>query len=459
MFLDSAIQALQGVRNLFISAVSNLKSASDTSYQPSTITKAKKAYSVQERHLRWTAPQQFSNKVVNNVVALVKRQKVIIDLEKSRPPFLFVRRHIASLASTAFKVMTLNGLFGYIPITQYFNETICTLTEEEHLLARVEDIKLLPPWNYNAHPSMKWALTAKILQGIASSPSPWLVPPYEGAQDLFTEARKKLFSETNEQYHQLTITTPDGVELNGIWIKGESKKVILFVPGIGGLYEEAAVKGNIAEFIAFFQKIYKGVNIVMINMRGVGVSKGSTTPDSTQIDIFSLFQFLLTQGFDPEDVLVWCHSLGNWGGLKGAALIQREFPTKKISVVSDRSFLRASDVAGTYFPYVGQVWKKYIQGNGLEIDCEEAATALQGHVVGIYSEEDTTIPYEQASFHAKMDKTKIKNYIPLRLENGYVWAHTRVFTENESSQIGKIVTTIFTQGKSYQEVDKQDRVK
>ena len=450
MCFANVLSIPQGMRNLLSGAFSNQKVESDARHQLPTVTSAKAASALPGRHVKRVSPQRFSSKEVNDVVTLVTRQKTIIAQEESAPPFFFKRRHVASVLSTALKVVTLGGLFGHLPVTQFCNDTF-PFTEEEHLLAKVDNIKLLPPWNYNAHPAMKWALTAKILKDIYSSPSPWLVPPYENAEDVFAEARKNLFSETNMQHHELTIASPDGVELNGIWIKGESKKAILFVPGLGGLYEEAAVKGNIADFIAFFKKMYKGINIVMINMRGVGISKSATTPESAQLDIFSLFQFLLAQGFDPEDVLVWCHSFGNLGGLKGAALIQKEFPNKEINVVSDRSFLRISDVVGSHLSYFGKVGKKYIQEKGLDVDCEEEAAALQGQVVCIHSEEDAMIPYEQASFHTKIDKAKIKNYVPLLLEKGLGKPHTRVFTENEETQIGKIVTAIFTKEKKNQD--------
>ena len=353
------------------------------------------------------------------------------------------------MVTTFLRIITLNGLCGLIPLCKlYCCDGRPSKVEKQAVLDIASDFGWLPAWTYNYHPTLtRWTLTSSCFKGI----SPWATSKYSGMNDPFVGARKDLF-ENRVQVHpniqkniQCSITTPDGVVLDGIFFQGKSDKVILFAPGISGTYEDSAVPYIIRDYINFFHEICPNVNILMVDLRGIGLSQSRTTADTMQVDIYSAFQFLILQlGFDAERVLMWGHSLGGCVGLQGAALIQKEYPTKKINAVNDRACLRVSEVAGSRFCCFGPCGKKYIEKRGLQIDCQAAAESLTGKLVSIAAVDDPTIPYEDASFQTRIDRKRVKNFISITLDDDKTpWAHTRKFSPNETTKIGAIIQGIF----------------
>ena len=238
----------------------------------------------------------------------------------------------------------------------------------------------------------------------------WKNTVYAPAPSLLPKARADLFAAKEERLaQQVSITTPDKVMLDGIFFPTKSKHVILLAMGLTGMYEECAVDYVYKSYVSFFKKEFNNPNILMVNTRGINLSQGFTAPQTLQVDIFTAYQFLVQHyGFDVEDVLVWGHSLGGCYGLQGAALMQQEHPSKKISAVVERTFLNLSEVAGTVFGAI-------ICANGLEMCSKEAADQLKGSVVTIVSKQDTIIPY--ALSFAKKYKPKQNNFKIIELED------------------------------------------
>ncbi len=416
------------------------------------------------RYIRWLYPAQSIDSDVTTIIERVVRQTKVIEKEAQAGCCAPTKRCCTSTLGTILKVITLGGFFGLIPLLKlYCCNRACAKSEDNQVLDVVADISWIPPWNFTAHKCLtKWTLTSCCFKGI----SPWTAPPYSEAECVFTEARKRLFSELDDpdkKNVQVTIQAPGDVELNGIWIKGEGKKAILYVPGIGGLYEEAAVQWIIRDFITFLQQTFKGVDILIVNPRGTGISQSSSTLDTFQVDVLCSFKFLVAQGFDPEKTVIWGHSLGGGRGMLGAALVQKEYPDKKISMVSDRSFLNVSDVAKARFLCCGGVVGKYVQENGLEMDCQLAANSLKGQIVAIASEEDDTIPYAQSSFVIKFPSQEGRNYIRITLEKSAADAkgksspHTRKFTAKEGQQVQVALEQIFGKNGLQTDDDKKSR--
>lgn len=385
---------------------------------------------------------------VRAVFGLVARQSKILEADRVKHCCTPSVSCCKKVLITFLRIITLNGLCGLIPLCKlYCCDTVCCSSEGERVVDQASDIGLLPAWNFNYHPTLaRWTLASCCFKGI----SPWANSKYSTSSDPFAHARRDLFANTVKVHHkiieniQCSITTPDGVVLDGIFFKGTSNRVILFAPGVSGTYEESAVPYIIRNFIDFFHEISPGVNILMVNLRGIGLSQSKSTADTMQVDIFSAYKFLISLGFDPEKVLVWGHSLGGGIGLQGAALIQKEYPTKKISAVNDRSFLRASEVAGSRFCCFGPCGKTYIEKRGLQIDCQDAAATLTGQVVSLVAINDPAIPYRTSSFQALVKAGSIKNFTSIALDDDKTpYAHTRKFSAKETTKIAPIIQSIF----------------
>ena len=419
------------------------------------------------RYIKWVYPEQSVDHGVAEIVARVAKQTKLIESKRQERCCAPTEKCCTSTLGTILKVVTLGGFFGLIPLLKlYCCNRACAKNDDEQILEQVDDINWIPPWNFTAHKCLTaWTLTSCCCRGV----SPWGIPPYLEADCVFTEARKNLFSDKfdpDKKSVQVAIQAPGDVELNGLWIKGEGKKAILYVPGIGGLYEEAAVKWIVRGFITFFQETFPGVDILIVNPRGAGISQSVSTLATFQVDVLCSFKFLVAQGFDPEKTVIWCHSLGGGRGMQGAALVQKEYPDKNVSMVSDRSFLRASDVAKARFRCCGKVAGKYIQENHLEIDCQLAANSLKGKVVAIASVEDDTIPYVQSSFSMKFTGSSLQNYTCIVLDKcqpdkkGKIYPHTRPLTKDEGAKVYAALEPVLGSSKAQVaeiKIDRDDR--
>ena len=285
---------------------------------------------------------------------------------------------------------------------------------------------------------------------------PWSKPVYSNVDCVFKEARGQLFSNLNNglkgKNREVVIAAPGNVNLNGLWVQNERRGVILFVPGINCLYEEAAEPWIVRPFIDFFQRTFSGVDVLIVNPRGVAASEGVSTRTTLKVDLFCSFQFLVNQGFDPNKIISWGHSLGGARALLAGALAQKEYPDKKINVVTDRSFLSLQDVVKARAPCGGRILANYIDKNWLEIDCFDAAESLKGRVVAIASDEDDTVPYE-ASFVSKYKTKKQDNYVAINLDKsephrGKIYPHTRSLTSDEGAKVVAALGAIFDEKNS-----------
>lgn len=324
-------------------------------------------------------------------------------------------------------------------------------------------LRRYPAWHYKNDPSK--------LAALAKTPH-W--SKLAGQGDILTKARAILFAATDSAKTErerlfasresqapinCKITTPDNVELDAIFFPGTKQQAIIFAPGIGGMYEECAVDFVANKMIAFFKKQFEGAAILMVNTRGINRSTGSVTANTFSLDIFSAYQFLINEfGFDPENILSYGHSLGGAYGLQAAALIQKQYPEKKISAVLDRSIAVFSDSVGAEAtakmnclikPIVSLVIRHMIQISGQDLSCQSAVKQLKGGIVAIASKNDPKVIYDKASFAKAMQHQGMKNLEIIELTDDVpvdtipICNHLREFSETEASKIQTAVNKIF----------------
>lgn len=102
---------------------------------------------------------------------------------------------------------------------------------------------------------------------------------------------------------EVSIHTQDGILLNGWFIDNKSDKTIIFFHGNGG---------NISynqERITAFNAL--GYNALMFDYRGYGKSDGSIIrEDDLYLDGEAAYQYILSRGTKPENIILWGQSLG-----------------------------------------------------------------------------------------------------------------------------------------------------
>jgi hypothetical protein len=384
----------------------------------------------------WRCSQGRKVQVVDLAIASARSETDVITKARQRPCCEVSCGCCTRVLLTILKIVTLGGFCGLISLCKlHCCDEKKGFSTDDDIVNQADTIRLLPAWSYNAYPRiMRWTHTSCCFKNI----QPWASSQFKNEEDVHKAARGLLFQD--RQTEHLTLITPDEVALDGIFLRGKSKKVIYFAPGITGTYEELALEqGMIKSYITFFKEAYKDVNILMVNPRGIGLSQGETTPNTLKVDAYTAIKYLLSRGFGCGDILVWGHSLGGAYALQGAALVQAECADQQISVVNDRSFLRISRVAENRFGCCGSTAKQYVETRELEIDVQDAADTIKGRLIAIASKEDETIPYQESAFLSNVETRNITHLVPVVLENGLPYPHTRAFSKKEVTQLAQIV--------------------
>lgn len=124
-----------------------------------------------------------------------------------------------------------------------------------------------------------------------------------------------------------------------------SQPTVMISPGSGMSF--AAYKGLAASYLI------RGINVMMIDFRGYGRSKGNPTDYKTKLDLETVYQYLKdVHHVENEDLLVHGHCQGAG---PGSDLAGRR---KKVNLLIDRSFADYSEVGRERYPKVKGIVEK-----------------------------------------------------------------------------------------------------
>lgn len=172
-------------------------------------------------------------------------------------------------------------------------------------------------------------------------------PEFPKLYDLVEEEKNKITS-NREQLRkdndcaQVKMKTPDGFKLDGILYQKKdtnpmASKAIIWCGGNGECYEYTAPD--------IFSNIYGGlyrydfpVSILCFNPRGVFESEGSSSPDMLPYDGYTAFEYLVSLGYQPENIVFCGLSLGGATATIAASLAELQHPEAQIGVLNINSF-------------------------------------------------------------------------------------------------------------------------
>lgn len=102
---------------------------------------------------------------------------------------------------------------------------------------------------------------------------------------------------------EVFLKTPDGAEINGLFYKTSSDKVILYFHGNAG---------DLSSWQHVHTDIQKncGYNFMIIDYRGYGKSTDKITEDGLYDDAQAAYSYLVLRGFKPENIIVYGRSIG-----------------------------------------------------------------------------------------------------------------------------------------------------
>ena len=251
--------------------------------------------------------------------------------------------------------------------------------------------------------------------------------------------RTTLFADQSIQ--RVSVPTKDGLTLDGALFKSEkpAKGAIFFIMGSGGYYEKIAdTTDGAVNFIHFFKNhVGNDIDILVVNPRGVGESKGAPSYQGWVSDMRDGIQFLLDKNHNPQNILVYGHSFGGWIGADAVKHFKDQ--NKAMPIASDRAF---SNFADEVFDYVGGGAKGYAAYTlatyaKWNANIEKSWHSLDKSLV-IHSPDDQTVKPAASLFEGLKKKGHFKNdsdnrHFEFRGGND---VHKRAFTEQEKAQLG-----------------------
>jgi len=153
------------------------------------------------------------------------------------------------------------------------------------------------------------------------------------------------------QYENITLTTPDGVRINGWFLPGENlaedghetRLTVLFFHGNAGNISHRLEKVDV------FRDL--GVDTFIIDYRGYGRSEGQPNEEGTYRDAQTAYEYLTQQRkLKPRSIVVYGESLGT------AIAVELASKVEVHGLVLEEGFTSTADVGQKMFPFFPVHW-------------------------------------------------------------------------------------------------------
>jgi len=232
--------------------------------------------------------------------------------------------------------------------------------------------------------------------------------------------------------HPLHLTTPDKVQLDGAFYPGKiANKAIIYATGNSGQWENDTPRlGEILK---------SGVSVVVVNPRGVGKNKDHRSEAGYALDTYAAYEFLIKQQkIDPNNIVLVGFSKGGAYGTCGAAMIQEEYPDKKIKAININSYANLQQVVETVLDGRGLLkWIGRIAATVLRLNLYPKAAwdKLKGEKWIIYNPHDQLIS-KPVSLYRAVKENPVGVTKVLQLHNGRTsFEHNRHFDPEEETAL------------------------
>ncbi|MBI4682662.1 MAG: alpha/beta hydrolase, partial [Nitrospirae bacterium] len=142
------------------------------------------------------------------------------------------------------------------------------------------------------------------------------------------------------EYEEVYVSTKDGVRVSCWYVPSRSPgATFLFSHGNGGNISHRLEK------IKMFNDL--GVNVLIFDYRGYGMSKGSPSEAGLYLDAEAVYNYLVNgKKIPPQEIIGYGESLG------GAVIIDLAGRHKLGGVIIEGGFTSIRDMAKNYFPFV-----------------------------------------------------------------------------------------------------------
>lgn len=177
-------------------------------------------------------------------------------------------------------------------------------------------------------------------------------------------------------YEDIRLVTSDKIGIHAWYVPGrKNKPVILFCHGNAG---------NISHRLGSISMLNeKGLNVLIFDYRGYGLSEGKTTEHGSYLDAAAAWDYLINKkGFRPEEIVIFGRSLG---GAIAANLASRHHPG---AVILESTFTSVPDMAAEYYP-----WLPVYLLTRINYDSLTAVKSIEAPLLVLHSRDDEIIPF------------------------------------------------------------------
>lgn len=179
-------------------------------------------------------------------------------------------------------------------------------------------------------------------------------------------------------YEDITLSTQDGETLHGWFVPHPSAQAtLLFCHGNAGNISHRL------ESIRLFHEL--GLNVLIFDYRGYGLSSGTTTEQGTYRDVDAAWNHLVEErGIPPESIILFGRSLG------AAVIADLAARTRPGAVILESAFSSVPDMAARIYPWLPVRWLA-----SYRYDNADKIRKIAAPVLVIHSRGDEIIPFEQ----------------------------------------------------------------
>jgi hypothetical protein len=239
-------------------------------------------------------------------------------------------------------------------------------------------------------------------------------------QKHFELKRQLLCSDYNTK--EIDIIAQDNIHLNAMLFRQpksffshfKSKKILIRFGGNGENYESHASYNIEDSYIAKGHKL--GYDVLLFNYRGIGKSKGTPSPEGLLQDGQAVLDFVLSQGYEPHNILVHGFSLG--GAIATKTLASKQDQYKNIKFVNDRPFssIRAVIKNFSILGFFKSILLFLLKICNWNIDITEDWKKLKNPKLLLFSLSDNIIPLKGSLAHKikKINTDSSSNVIHLK---------------------------------------------
>ena len=178
------------------------------------------------------------------------------------------------------------------------------------------------------------------------------------------------------QYENVELLTSDNIKLHGWYIPAKrSDKALLFFHGNGGNISHRG------DSLKIFHQL--GLNILIIDYRGYGLSEGTLSEKGLYLDAFSAWQYLHKRGFKQSDIIIFGRSLG------GAVATQLASKVKPAALILESTFSSVRDMASRVMPLISSL--VYLR---FSFNSESKIKNISSPLLVLHSPDDEIIPFK-----------------------------------------------------------------